>query len=168
MGIPMPVESAVHEVDLSDEWAALSQQLEEAIEQEMPGAPVAEPEAIPAAVAQSREDEEVAEEIPAFDLELQPVTLSGAAENEALSGDAMLAGLMADMESATENLGLPEEMAQADKSRGAAALVFGKRAGCTFGFLQRGAPGGFAWRQTLRRTGLWATCLMNFAPNWAN
>ena len=114
MGIPMPVESAVHEVDLSDEWAALSQQLEEAIEQEMPGAPVAEPEGIPAAVAQSRENEEVAEEIPTFDLELQPVTLSGAAENEALSGDAMLAGLMADMESATENLGLPEEMGKAE------------------------------------------------------
>jgi len=113
MGIPMPVESAVHEVDLSDEWAALSQQLEEAIEQEMPGAPVAVPEAVPAAVAQSQQDEEeVVEEIAAFDLELQPVTLSGAAENEALSGDAMLAGLMSDMELAAENMGLPEEMPQ--------------------------------------------------------
>jgi tetratricopeptide (TPR) repeat protein len=111
MGIPMPVESAVHEVDLSDEWAALSQQLEEAIEQEMPGAPVAVPEAVPPAVAQSHQDEEeVLEEVAAFDLELQPVSLSGAAENEALSGDAMLAGLMTDMESAAENMGLPEEM----------------------------------------------------------
>jgi pilus assembly protein FimV len=116
MGIPMPVESAVHEVDLSDEWAALSQQLEEAIEQEMPTGPAAELPAIPEAVAQSQpqpQKEEAAEEIPAFDLELQPVTLSGAAENEAMSGDAMLAGLAADMESATENLGLPKEMPHA-------------------------------------------------------
>ncbi|MGD0908283.1 MAG: tetratricopeptide repeat protein, partial [Candidatus Acidiferrales bacterium] len=34
MGIPMPVESVVHEVDLSDEWAALSRQLEDSIQQE--------------------------------------------------------------------------------------------------------------------------------------
>ncbi len=33
MGIPMPVVSAVHEVDLSDEWAALSQQLETAMKE---------------------------------------------------------------------------------------------------------------------------------------
>ncbi len=120
MGIPMPVESAVHEVDLSDEWAALSEQLEEAIEQEMPSGPAAAPQAIPAAVAQSipegqqqEQQEEAPEAVAAFDLELQPVTLSGAAENEALSGDAMLAGLAADMESATAHLGLPPEMPQA-------------------------------------------------------
>jgi pilus assembly protein FimV len=113
IGIPMPVESAVHEVDLSDEWAALSQQLEEAIEQEMPGAPASTPEIIPAAAAQSHQDQaEVVEEVAAFDLELQPVSLSGAAENEALTGDAMLAGLMSDMESAAESMGLPEEMPQ--------------------------------------------------------
>ena len=34
MGIPMPVESVVHEVDLSDEWAALSQQLETAMQED--------------------------------------------------------------------------------------------------------------------------------------
>jgi tetratricopeptide (TPR) repeat protein len=123
MGIPMPVESAVHEVDLSDEWAALSQQLEEAIDQEMPGAPAAQPEAtleaIPEAVAQSHEPEQVeeieeaAEEVPVFDLELQPVSHSRASENESMSGDDLIAGLMADVESATENLGLPEEMGQA-------------------------------------------------------
>ncbi|MBZ5642804.1 MAG: tetratricopeptide repeat protein [Acidobacteriia bacterium] len=112
MGIPMPVESAVHEVDLSDEWAALSQQLEEAIEQEMPSGPAADTHAIPAAVAQThpeKKQEEPAEEIPAFDLELQPVALSGTGENEAMSGDAMIAGLAADMESATERMGLPAE-----------------------------------------------------------
>jgi pilus assembly protein FimV len=110
-GIPMPVESAVHEVDLSDEWAALSQQLEEAIEQEMPAQPGVEPQTIPDAVTQSHE--EVAAEVPAFDLELQPVTLSGAAENESLSGDAMIADLMADLESATGNLAGTGETARA-------------------------------------------------------
>ena len=116
MGIPMPVESAVHEVDLSDEWAALSQQLEEAIEQEMPSGLAAAPQATPAAAAQSLpegQQEEVAEEVAAFDLELQPITLSGTAGNEALSGDAMIADLAADMESATEHLGLPQEMPHA-------------------------------------------------------
>jgi pilus assembly protein FimV len=114
-GIPMPVESAVHEVDLSDEWAALSQQLEEAIEQEMPAARIAaEAKAIPAPVAPALE--EVAEEIPAFDLELQPATLHGAAVNETLSGDALIAGLLEDMESAAENLGIPQEMAQAPQA----------------------------------------------------
>jgi pilus assembly protein FimV len=101
--IPMPVESVVHEVDLSDEWAALSRQLEETIAQEMPGAAVAQPEAIPAKVEQSHEDEEIAEEVPAFDLELQPVTPSG---------DAMITSLSTDMESGRENLDLPKEMAQ--------------------------------------------------------
>ena len=34
MPVPVPAESAVHEVDLSDEWAALSQQLETAMHEE--------------------------------------------------------------------------------------------------------------------------------------
>jgi tetratricopeptide (TPR) repeat protein len=117
MGIPMPVESAVHEVDLSDEWAALSQQLEEAIDQEMPGAAASRTPSIPEPVAAQRvpqeQPEEVAEEIPAFDLELQPVAIAGTSEQEAMSGDAMLAGLAADMESVTESLGLPAQMPQA-------------------------------------------------------
>jgi len=125
---PVPVESAVHEVDLSDEWAALSQQLEEAIEQEVPtpaipeavaeqaGAPIPEQEAIPDAVAEQQE-EEVEAEIPSFELELQPVVLAGAAESEAftdgaLTGDAMIADLLADLESATDSMGLPKEMSR--------------------------------------------------------
>jgi len=125
---PVPVESAVHEVDLSDEWAALSQHPEEAIEQEVPtpaipeavaeqaGAPIPEQEAIPDAVAEQQE-EEVEAEIPSFELELQPVVLAGAAESEAftdgaLTGDAMIADLLADLESATDSMGLPKEMSR--------------------------------------------------------
>jgi tetratricopeptide (TPR) repeat protein len=63
----------------------------------------------------AQDQEEVVAEIPAFDLELQPVTLSSsrATENQGLSGDALIAELVADMELATEHLGAPQEMAQA-------------------------------------------------------
>jgi tetratricopeptide (TPR) repeat protein len=122
---PVPLESAVHEVDLSDEWAALSQQLEDAVGQEAPAPELNEPvalqqsepapeiEAIPEVVAQSKE--EVTAEAPAFELELQPMILAGVAENEMMSGDAMIAGLMADLEVATESLGLPQELPQVSK-----------------------------------------------------
>jgi tetratricopeptide (TPR) repeat protein len=126
---PVPVESAVHEVDLSDEWAALSQQLEDAVEQDAPisqlsdavveqaEAALPEPEAISEA-ASLQADENIAAEFPAFELELQPVVLAGAAEQGAsaedtMAGDALIADLMADLESATNSLELPEELAQA-------------------------------------------------------
>jgi tetratricopeptide (TPR) repeat protein len=122
---PVPLESAVHEVDLSDEWAALSQQLDDAVEQEFPSPELNEPvalqqsepapemEAIPEPVAQS--EVEVTAEPPAFELELQPMVLAGVAENEMMSGDAMIADLMADLEVATESLRLPEELLPASK-----------------------------------------------------
>jgi len=123
VAIPMPSESAVHEVDLSDEWAALSQQLEDAIDQEVPasqftdataqqpGVPVPEPEEIPEAVAQIHNEPAV--DIPAFELELQPVSLGGATENETLTGDALIADLIADLESSTDAFRIPEELTRA-------------------------------------------------------
>ena len=117
----VPHESAVHEVDLSDEWAALSQQLDDAIVQEDPAPAISEPvsqqlstpapamETFAEAAAQIETPEFVAE-APAVELELQPMVLAGVAEGEMMSGDAMLADLMADLHLAGDSLGLPEEM----------------------------------------------------------
>jgi tetratricopeptide (TPR) repeat protein len=122
MGIPMPVESVVHEVDLSDEWAALSQQLEIAMNEE-PDAAVLEAEAprkeveahapvlIPAESGQLQG--EAADEEPAFDLELQSAVPVGVADSEALSADALIADLAEDLESITSSLGVPSELARA-------------------------------------------------------
>jgi pilus assembly protein FimV len=115
---PSPVESVVHEVDLSDEWAALSQQLEVAMEgaaeASIDTVPVAHSEATaPAPVtAPDESKEEVLAEPPAFDLELQPVAPAGASQDEALSADALLADLAVELESATSFLRTPAEMAQ--------------------------------------------------------
>jgi tetratricopeptide (TPR) repeat protein len=100
INLPMPVESAVHEVDLSEEWAALSQQLESAAlsgsEESVDPVPVVEAEP------------------PPFELELQPVLPAVVSQGEALTGDSLLAELALDLESATEFLGIPAEIAQAD------------------------------------------------------
>jgi len=103
MGIPMPVESVVHEVDLSDEWAALSRQLEDPM-------PVGaqQPEALPPASFAIPEP-------PAFELELQPIPPAGAAAIEGLTADTLLADLAADFESAAASLGIPEEPTSAQK-----------------------------------------------------
>ena len=103
MGIPMPVESAVHEVDLSEEWAALSQQLEDAMQPvaPQPGAPASAPVENP--------------EAPDFDLELQPAPPAGIAESQGLTADALLADLAAEFESATSSLGIPAEITHAEK-----------------------------------------------------
>jgi len=103
-GVPMPVESVVHEVDLSEEWAALSQQLEDAMED---AATVTEPEPAPETPL-----EEVAAEAPAFDLELQPVSAAGMATNETTKGDSVLAELATEFESVTSSMGLPADVAQ--------------------------------------------------------
>jgi tetratricopeptide (TPR) repeat protein len=112
MGIPMPVESAVHEVDLSDEWAALSQQLEETMQ---PGtsqpAPASESRAASEA---TQEQEEVSAGAPAFDLELVPVTPVGVAENQTLAGDSLFAELATDFESATSSMGIPAGLSSGD------------------------------------------------------
>jgi tetratricopeptide (TPR) repeat protein len=119
MGIPMPVESVVHEVDLSDEWAALSEQLETAMKEETPGAveedaPLQDdrasaPVLIPADEAQMQA--ETAAEAPAFDLELQSAVPVGAHESETLAADSLMADLAGDLESITSSLGLSSELA---------------------------------------------------------
>ena len=78
-GSPAAVKSVVHEVDLSDEWAALSQQLDGAME------------------------------APAFDLEQQSAAPVGAPQDEALSADSLLVDLAMELESATSSLGIPQE-----------------------------------------------------------
>ncbi len=114
MGTPAPAESAVHEVDLSDEWAALSQQLETAMQEE--SAPASQeaapprkdaPVSIPSEPAQ-RQAEAVAE-APAFDLELQTAAPVGVADCETAVGDSLLADLADDLESMTSSLGMPAE-----------------------------------------------------------
>jgi tetratricopeptide (TPR) repeat protein len=97
---PVQVESVVHEVDLSEEWAALSQQLESAAllgtEESGDAVPVVE------------------EEPPPFELELQPVLPAAVSQAEALTADSLLAELALELESVTEFLGNPAEMAQPD------------------------------------------------------
>jgi tetratricopeptide (TPR) repeat protein len=109
---PMPVESVVHEVDLSDEWAALSQQLEEATEDAVETPAEASDDS--AAVTRPAQSEATAfaPEAPAFDLELQPAAPVGASQSETLSADALLADLALELESATSALGIPAEVAQ--------------------------------------------------------
>ena len=120
MRVPMPVESVVHEVDLSDEWAALSQQLEAAMQEakasEVPKAEPPEqgdqtsaPVLIPAEPAQIQAEAEA----PAFDLELQTLAPVGVSASETLSANAFIADLAGDLESMTSSLGLPAESAHA-------------------------------------------------------
>ncbi len=97
---PMPVESVVHEVDLSEEWAALSQQLESAAllgtKESGDAVPVVEAEP------------------PPFELELQPVLSPAVSQAEPLTADSLLTELAMELESATEFLGIPGEIAQPD------------------------------------------------------
>ena len=117
MGIPMPVESVVHEVDLSDEWAALSQQLETAMQEESASAvrEAAPPQSphTPAPVLVPAEPPqmhaEAAAETPAFDLELQSAEPAEVAESDTQVADSLLADLAGDLESLGSSLGLPSE-----------------------------------------------------------
>jgi tetratricopeptide (TPR) repeat protein len=109
----MTVESTVHEVDLSDEWAALSRQLEDAIE-DPAVAPAGASNDSPA-VTQPLQPAGVpvsAPETPAFDLELQPSAPPSDSQSETLSADELLGDLERELESATEALGIPAETAQ--------------------------------------------------------
>lgn len=131
MSAPVPAasaESAVHEVDLSDEWAALSQQLETAMQEETtPAPPVPEPVPAPpprAAKVQAPPPAipvpvpappvpvhvEAANEAPAFDLELQPVPV-GVEESDTLVADSLIADLAGELDSITSSLGIPEALA---------------------------------------------------------
>ena len=116
MGIPMPVESVVHEVDLSDEWAALSQQLETAMQEETAAA-VQESRAAatrrpgPRACLDSRRKRRNCR--PKRPLRRQPSTsncspwrLSEVAESETLAADSLIADLAGDLESITSSLGI--------------------------------------------------------------
>ncbi|HEV7969224.1 MAG TPA: tetratricopeptide repeat protein [Candidatus Acidoferrales bacterium] len=122
VGVPMPVVSAVHEVDLSDEWAALSEQLETAMKQELPlsipaaappqNAQASAPVVIPEEPA--RVQEEAPSEAPAFDLELQTAApAASAAVSETQAADSLFADLAGDMESVTSSLGIPPEPVRA-------------------------------------------------------
>ena len=116
MPMPMPVESVVHEVDLSDEWAALSQQLETAMQEETTaavqeashpqhGVQVPAPVLIPAEAAQVQA--EAADEVPAFDLELQSAEPVEVVESDTLAADSLIADLAGDLDSITSSLGIP-------------------------------------------------------------
>ena len=116
MAMPMPVESVVHEVDLSDEWAALSQQLETAMQEETTaavqeashpqhGVQVPAPVLIPAEAAQVQA--EAADEAPAFDLELQSAEPVEVVESDTLAADSLIADLAGDLDSITSSLGIP-------------------------------------------------------------
>jgi tetratricopeptide (TPR) repeat protein len=119
---PLPAESVVHEVDLSDEWAALSEQLETAMHEEPPSAipQAAAPRQdthVPAPVLTPAEPPpmhaEAATEPPAFDLELQPAAPVEFAESETQAADALFADLAGEMESVTASLGIPSQPAHA-------------------------------------------------------
>jgi tetratricopeptide (TPR) repeat protein len=119
---PPPAESAVHEVDLSDEWAALSEQLEEptgtaeadsAMQNYLPVADkvAAPPELVvpkaPEPVAPAAPSVPPPENIPAFELELQPTNVPAAKVNDPVSVDSFLDDLANEFASATSSLSLP-------------------------------------------------------------
>ena len=110
-----PVRSVVHEVDLSDEWAALSQQLGDPAEAASEAAadfPVETPiEAAPPVpvVAPEEAAKEVHAEMPAFDLEIQAPEPTRTLQSETLAADTLFADLALELESATSSLGIPPE-----------------------------------------------------------
>jgi tetratricopeptide (TPR) repeat protein len=115
MGIPMPVESVVHEVDLSDEWAALSQQLETAMQEETDAiravAPVQQTaqdstaELVPVEVAQMHGG--ATAEAPPFEIAHQQAPPIGSSGRDTMAGDALLADLAGDLDSIPTPVGGP-------------------------------------------------------------
>jgi tetratricopeptide (TPR) repeat protein len=115
--IPEPVEaeSSVHEVDLSDEWAALSQQLETAMMEEPKPAvqqselppqemEIPSPVLVPEQAAQSEAD--ATAQIPAYDFELQAAEPTGVTRSETPAADSMIADLAGDLDSFASSLGI--------------------------------------------------------------
>jgi len=107
-----PAESAVHEVDLSDEWAALSEQLETTMQgekgsgEEPSAAPQESAPAPPEPVAEAAPPKaEPLEETPAFDLELQPAKPAEAPAADNQGADALMQELAGDLEALTASLG---------------------------------------------------------------
>jgi tetratricopeptide (TPR) repeat protein len=99
-------QAETHEVDLSEEWASLSQQLEEAAQS--PSEPVAELTPVAETPTQQAEPQPIepappvpaepsAEEYPAFDLELEAPAPANEADT-AVSADQLLAELAADLD----------------------------------------------------------------------
>ncbi len=130
MGIPMPVESVVHEVDLSDEWAALSQQLETTMREDSAAdvagsaipfeeTQVETPVLIPA--DQEHAAAVSASELPSFELELQPAAPANAAEkNGSAVANSLIADLAEDMDSVVSALGSSAQAAPAERPKAAA------------------------------------------------
>jgi len=123
MDLPTPVESAVHEVDLSDEWAALSHQLESAMKEQTASAVLdavaqqadavaPEPALVSAEAAQMQAG--TAGDAPAFELELQPTVSAGVADSETMAADSLIEDLAADLEALTASLGLSAEIPRAE------------------------------------------------------
>jgi tetratricopeptide (TPR) repeat protein len=112
---PTPVRSVVHEVDLSDEWAALSEQLGEPAEpaSEVRADAAAETPPEPAPPVPEIAPEEIAEEVhasaPVFDLELQAPAPKASSEEETAAADSLFADLALELESATSSLGISKE-----------------------------------------------------------
>ncbi len=118
---PSPATSVVHEVDLSDEWAALSVQLDEVMQTETADAAAstaaAETHAPSAVLVPEPTHEPVVEskvtpdesslDIPAFDLVPQPPVSADAAQEEAVLAESFLKKLANDLEDATLSLDLP-------------------------------------------------------------
>ena len=130
MGIPMPVESVVHEVDLSDEWAALSQQLETTMREDSAAdvagsaipfeeTQVKTPVLIPA--DQEHAAAVSASELPSFELELQPAAPANAAEkNGSAVANSLIADLAEDMDSVVSALGSSAQASPAERPKAAA------------------------------------------------
>ena len=128
MAVPIPTESVVHEVDLSDEWAALSEQLETAMKEETAAAvsqaapphhqeqeQIHAPVLIPAEAAEATSG--AVAEIPAFDLELQVVQPLGVAQSETQAADSLIADLTEELDSITSALGIPADAPSAPPTR---------------------------------------------------
>ena len=173
MGIPMPVESVVHEVDLSDEWAALSEQLETAMkEEETPSAAqqaaprqedvqVHAPVLVPADVSPMQAQS--AANAPDFDLPVQPVAPHGVTESDTLAADTLFADLAGDLDTFTSSMGITEEPAQPAMQNSAAPVVHRLRPQCGRNretALPRPCP-------LCRWTARWATYSRNSAPSLA-
>ena len=107
-------ESSVHEVDLSDEWAALSQQLETSMLEEpdptiqesglpQQGTEIPTPVLIPVA---AQNEAEATAQTPAYDFELQSDEPVAAAQNETHAADSLIADLAGDLDSFASSLGI--------------------------------------------------------------
>ena len=120
-----PTGSVVHEVDLSDEWEALSQQLEDAMKltassdsvSSAPSSSLDEAVALLSDAAnftsEDARETPTAGETSAADFELQPENSSENTGAAALSADALLAELAVDLEGVSSSLGIGSESSQA-------------------------------------------------------